>query len=82
MCVCVCVCVCVRVCVSVCLCLYMNVYAFLLLKILYYNPFSISLMIHKAKTKEIHNQYLEIGGRLRLNFSKFRLAFRLKYWFV
>ena len=45
--------------------------------------FSNSLIIHKVKTKKyIINQYLEIRGRLQLNFAMFQLDFHLKYWFV
>ena len=36
----------------------------------------------KKQKKYVINQYLEIGGRLQMNFSNFRLDFRLKYWFV
>ena len=36
----------------------------------------------QKQKKHISNQYLEIGGRIEMNFANFRLDFRLKYWFV
>ena len=44
--------------------------------------FSDYLIIHEENSKEIFNQYLEIGGRLEYNIFKFNLDFLSRYGWV